>query len=261
MNDTLSFTQSGPAIARSSNENDNLDLVAIYYNFFIKYILGGFAGITPASVQAFFGSGRGLDPEKDGITMGYLINEALTCDFEGIMMCSNHNRNIITSFIVAYAIYWVISSLLSFLGIQGLSYFAWILIPILALWLSYGLSPICFPMIPTCLVDDIINVTEAVIPSKIIWPQLLQVYPNCLGQLKEQDFPTKDSEQEKISGKNCMRSCREYPFYFRSWESTLAWITCNLFGPDKCQNFEIPYFPDFQVYSFLYTFPFNLIKN
>lgn len=76
------------------------------------------------------------------------------------MMCSRHSRNILMSFVVSYLIYWFVTTALSFLGIQGISYLAWILVPILAMWLAYGVSPICFPMIPTCLMEDLINVTK-----------------------------------------------------------------------------------------------------
>ena len=39
--------------------------------------------------------------------------------------------------------------------------------------------------------------------------------------------------------KPCMKSCRAEPFLFSSWESSVAWITCNYLVQD-CENIPVP---------------------
>lgn len=85
-------------------------------------------------------------------------------------------------------------------------------------------------------------ISQVILPSRIVWPQTLQIYPDCLGQLGNSTFQNSSLPH---GDKRCMRSCRGPPFYFRSWESSLAWVACGL-GPDTCSNLSIPYFPDFQ---------------
>lgn len=72
VDETKVFTESTPALMKSPSSSSSSDFVAVYYNFFIKYVLGTLTGITPARIQAFFTSGRGLNPDRDGITIGHI---------------------------------------------------------------------------------------------------------------------------------------------------------------------------------------------
>lgn len=42
-----------------------------------------------------------------------------------------------------------------------------------------------------------------------------------------------------------MRSCRDSPFYFRSWESSVAWVACGLY-PDTCDGLDLPLVPSYR---------------
>jgi hypothetical protein len=128
------------------------DVVAAYYNFFIVDIMGAWLGVTPAKVRAFLTDGAGRDPDKE-LTLGGMIRELAVCDFESVVMCTKHRRNIVMSLVVAYVTYWVIAAALSVVGIQGASIAAWGFVWLFALWLAYGYSPACLPMVPTCMIE------------------------------------------------------------------------------------------------------------
>ena len=49
-----------------------------------------------------------------------------------------------------------------------------------------------------------------------------------------------------------MLSCRSEPFYFTSWQSTLAWVVCTL-NPETCPSLQIPYYPDFVQFALNYS--------
>lgn len=217
-------------------------LMESFYTYFADSVVVSWLGITPSGIAAFMSSGRGVDPDKY-LTLGGMIRETLICDFEATIMCSRHNRNIFTSFVVSLLIFWAIQIALNFIGIGGITLVGLAVVPGMAMWLAYGVSPACLPMFPTCLVEDIIQVFKVVLPSTILWPQALQVYPDCLGQAGQ--IPI--NATLPIGSPECMRSCRGDPFYFRSWESSIAWVVCG-FDPLGCTDFlTSQYFPLLQT--------------
>lgn len=56
--------------------------------------------------------------------------------------------------------------------------------------------------------------------------------------------------------KACMRSCRDAPFNFRSWESSLAWALCGI-DPVGCLSLDIPYMPGFHAAVLNYSYALN----
>lgn len=134
---------------------DDQDLAASYYSFFAKSILEGWFGITPNGIRVFF-----TDSAQDRMNARTILKELLVCDFESVIMCTKHRRNFFVSLVLSYFLFWCLTTVLSFLGIQGPSILLWGLVPTMAFWLAYGVSPLCFPMVPTCLVEDFINITQ-----------------------------------------------------------------------------------------------------
>jgi hypothetical protein len=49
-----------------------------------------------------------------------------------------------------------------------------------------------------------------------------------------------------------MLPCRGAPFYFLSWQSSLAWVACTL-NPSTCSSLQIPYFPEFSEHTRNYS--------
>ncbi|NDC90173.1 MAG: hypothetical protein EB075_15465, partial [Bacteroidetes bacterium] len=75
-----------------------------------------------------------------------------------------------------------------------------------------------------CLGATWIDVQQGVDPSPVNNP----LYPNITAGTPD-----------------CLKSCREEPFYFESWEPNVAWVVCGL-SRERCANWSIPYFPRFQ---------------
>jgi hypothetical protein len=90
-------------------------------------------------------------------------------------------RRIAISLGLSYVLYLIIATSLEFVGLKGIAIYLWYVIPFVTMWLSYGVSPTCLPMVPTCVLSDIIESVQVVIPAKIMWPDALQLYPGCLG--------------------------------------------------------------------------------
>jgi hypothetical protein len=71
----------------------------------------------------------------------------------------------------------------------------------------------CGPMIPTCLVDDVIRALDSFFPYNVTVPSELNIVDDCLN---------------KPEVKKCFKSCGEAPLYFNGWRDTLAFGVCYL---------------------------------
>jgi hypothetical protein len=222
------------------------DWVNIFFEFVTVSVVQNFLGISPGNIRLFFTSAPGIP--RDILTARNLAKDMLMCDFESVMQCTRHNRRIFVSLVISYLIYLIVSVFMTFVGIPGVSRMFFYAIPLVALWLSYGLSPMCLPMIPTCMLSDVIESIQVVLPAKITWPDALQVYPGCIGP-KWYDLnatvqiPPQFANISRFTSA-CMLPCRDTPFYFDGWESSLAWVVCTL-NATTCHTLDIPYFPNF----------------
>jgi hypothetical protein len=130
------------------------DWVATYFltigNGFLKPVLG----ITPQGIKEFF-THTG-NTTTDTWTFNMFVNQMVSCDFESVMLCSRHNRNIVISFIISCIIYLLLSQVMKIFQLSSI--IPWLLLAIIpmTMWLAYGMSPLCLPMVPTCFVQDII---------------------------------------------------------------------------------------------------------
>ena len=178
------------------------------------------------------------DVPGDSVTAGSIIRNAFVCDFEAVIFCRKESmpsrKNLVVSFMIAYGIYLIISLLLSatFLTsivgpvwrIAGL----WVFVPWMAFQFAYGVGPSCFPMVPTCLLQDVMLFVEHLLPMSIKWPDSLQNVPGCAHNMS----------LVANSSYSCMKSCRKDPFNFNSWESSVSWMICGLVN--DCHTIPIP---------------------
>jgi hypothetical protein len=157
------------------------------------------------------------------------------------MFCRKENmpsrKNLIVSFIISYAIYLLITLVLDATLITGVLGPVWrifglgFLVPWMALQFAYGVGPACFPMVPTCLLQDVILFVEHLLPVRIEWPNSLQTVPGCAN----------NATLRAAGVGSCMKSCRKDPFYFNSWESSISWAICSLVN-DCHSTVQVPDF-------------------
>ena len=85
--------------------------------------------------------------------------------------------------------------------------------PWFVLWFVFGMAPTCAPLLPTCLLSDIIATVEAVLPRKILFPSNLVCDAN----------------------QTCLRSCTELGF--EGWADPLAFAVCDT-DPATCRYLQ-----------------------
>ena len=89
------------------------------------------------------------------------------------MMCEHHTSDFFSALFATVVFYIIFDWVVSYMGLRFLSSVLFYFIPTLALWVSYGMSPTCFPMVPPCLGDDIIARLQTVFPLSISLPPAL----------------------------------------------------------------------------------------
>ena len=55
----------------------------------------------------------------------------------------------------------------------------WFTLPLAAMWYAYGYAPSCVPMVPTCLIEDLMVYTQLLLPAYVTVPAALQRVPAC----------------------------------------------------------------------------------
>jgi hypothetical protein len=139
--------------------------------------------------KGFFTVRRGGDVPKDAFTVGNLAHDLLVCEFDNVMFCGREDdatgsrirRNILVCGIVAYIAWALLAAIVSTIPLVGTSAGTLInagmiaLVPVTALHLAYGMGVTCFPLVPTCAVQDLVTTVQVLLPMKFVWPNSLQV--------------------------------------------------------------------------------------
>jgi hypothetical protein len=80
----------------------------------------------------------------------------------------------------------------------------------LFMYITYGYSLTCVPLIPTCLLHDLFDIVDYILPTKLEWPEELVDFAEC-------------------NSADCMRSCvTDTTVGFKAWQDHMAWIMCEI---------------------------------
>ena len=220
---TLPFIRevSGYQEAPPIGAKQTLEEVVPFYGPF-KNLLKS-AGVTPARIYYFLS----CTDDTEDLTLCNAVIDFVTCDMESIQLCSRHKRDLLLSIIFILFIFYVVDILMSQVGFMAFRLYLWLNFPFFVMWWAYGYSPACLPMIPTCLLEDILVYVFTLFPQSMHVPRGLQNSPNCWNNTK-------------IDPSQCFKSCIRSPeFNYGSFSSTAAWLSCEMYGP-KCIELSLP---------------------
>jgi hypothetical protein len=78
------------------------------------------------------------------------------------------------------------------------------------MYVTYGYSPTCAPLLPTCLLRDLFDLLDWLLPESVEWPPSLVTRPGC-------------------TSISCMRSCTDDPLVgFANYNDHAAWVMCEI---------------------------------
>lgn len=157
---------------------------------------------------------RGLFSNNPSTTNFFTVSTTmLQCDFASVTFCSNHKKDLVASAVLLVLLYVVVAYVSSLIGIPILGVaFVLVFVPLL-LWYAYGMAFTCFPMIPTCLLDDVVSFLNGTFPQSLTVPTELSVSDNCL---------------QDLARSTCFKPCTDPPMDFDGWRDTFAYALCSL---------------------------------
>jgi hypothetical protein len=163
---------------------------------------------------------------SDGDTPSQLsqdITDLIRCDFEKVQHCTGQRRSLLWGAVIIAMLLAILSIVLRTLGVPMADIFlAMAFIP-LTLWFVFNYSITCVPLVPTCMLGEILDLFETFIPPSITWPAQLQRWPNCLNGSTDGRI-----DSIKPATAQCFRECTAWPFEFQTWEDNALWIACEL---------------------------------
>jgi hypothetical protein len=156
----------------------------------------GLAGVSPELLVRFFTS-----DQKWSLT--WLMVSLTQCDLASTLTCARRDKDLVMSTVVFILMYLALNLVAGALGWGFLSTLFLLSYPWFILWYVFGMAPSCTPLIPTCLLADVIAAVESVLPRQILFPPDLVCDAN----------------------QTCLRSCTELDFV--AWADPLAFAVCD----------------------------------
>jgi hypothetical protein len=97
--------------------------------------------------------------------------------------------------------------------------------PLIVMYMSYGYSPFCVPMIPVCIMDDLLWTVNSLFPDFIELPSSMYRSNACLANA--QDYINKD----------CLIKCTDPKFNYTHWYDVGAWWAVELHLEEPFQRY------------------------
>ena len=136
-----------------------------------------------------------------------VFESLIKCNFTRIQTCTDR-RSLFWSVVQTTVFLIVLAIAIKALQIPYADIFLLGFAMFMFLYVTYGYSPSCVPLIPTCLLRDLFEITNWLLPVSIQWPDSLVTQPNCMSV-------------------SCMRSCSTDQIVgFASYNDHIAWIMC-----------------------------------
>jgi hypothetical protein len=137
------------------------------------------------------------------------IKGLIQCNFTRIQTCEGRHSLFWSALqaLILVLLLGIVGRILEIPYIDALLVVAFI--PIF-MYITYGYSLTCSPLIPTCLLRDLFEMVDYILPASLEWPDDLVDFTGC----------------REIS---CMRSCvSDSTVGFKAWQDHLAWIMCEI---------------------------------
>jgi hypothetical protein len=171
--------------------------------------------------------------EQLGIDFGYfarllskapnMLYDIVSCDIEGVVLCQKHQYSLVTSAIVASIILSVVGVLSSLVGLPTLPLvFSVISFWSIVMYVSFGYSPLCFPLVPQCAAASLVQDMERLLPTRFEIPPALV---------------TCSLDQATAPPPNCIAECENEPFAFRDFHDNIIFSMCQASLP-LCAGLE-----------------------
>jgi hypothetical protein len=153
----------------------------------------GLLRVQPSQLVAFF-----TTAEENGFR--WMLETAIRCDLASVNTCARHKRDILMSTVVFALLFVLLTAVGGALGMPMVGTLLLLSYPSFILWYAFGVAPTCFPLVPTCLLSDVIATVGYLAPAQLVLPPAL-LQPGGLVPCERLNFT--------------------------SWPDTLAFVLCD----------------------------------
>ena len=115
---------------------------------------------------------------ENSFSVGRILRETLTCDFEESLTCSKVRSPLLPSF---FAVFFFLLLFTTFLPVPSVvAFFLWVIgLTTGVTYLAYAFSPLCWPAVPLCFGEGFYDVVQILFPARIDFPRDGQVHQAC----------------------------------------------------------------------------------
>ena len=142
------------------------------------------------------------------------ISDQLVCDLEAVQTCSKWRVSLVNGIFVVGSWFFVWFLVCNALRLQLLAALSLPLFYVMLMRLCYGYAWTCFPLVPTCLLEDVYTSIQRFFPPMILIPAPLWRSAEC-------------ADKAEITP-NCLKTCQDAPFSYTSMQTVVAWILAEL---------------------------------
>jgi len=154
--------------------------------------------------------------------------DALNCDLLQVQTCSAWTVRLLDGTVVVLCYALLVYFVMSALGLSLIAVLLWPVVPLAVLYLCYGYSPACVPLVPTCFLLDLYTSLEQLLPKRLVIPYtLFRQGVSSEGIARCQSLLTME----------CLTSCSKPPFEYQDWKWVLAWGAAEV-GPSLYRPLE-----------------------
>ena len=204
-------------------------------------------------------------------------NGALECDLIAMNVCSKWNVTIFNSFIIIGIYFSVVYAAFSFFKLGIVVMFASPIFFVFMLMLSYGFTPGCIGLVPTCLVQDLHSALNSFLPFVMSVPKAFVISEetdkNCIEATKisanetelcsnliNNGFTSVVESREKLlycisqqpyARKKCLKSCEDEEFNFKLASEVINWIVASI-GNNAAEFYKTDVLLRIKPFSFTY---------
>jgi hypothetical protein len=151
-------------------------------------------------------------------TLRWLTVTLTKCDFGSILSCSAHTRDLFMSCLVFLIFYVIVLVLSQAMGLPMLANLFLMSFPMFITYYTYGVSVTCFPMVPTCLLSDVLSFVERNVPAIARFPDEVL----CNRSINATNL----TNATFLPDSTCLRACDD--LNFTTWFDPIAFLICDL---------------------------------
>ena len=151
---------------------------------------------------------------------------AMVCDLRAVQTCSAWTVRLQDGVLVV-TLYTVLAGfVLSVLNLSPLMYITlmavemFVLFPTAVMYICYGYSPFCWPLLPTCMIADVYSMIEEVFPRVLTVPYVMYA--------RTVSTPARLEACNVLLRVDCLTPCSDEPFDYNDWQDILAWGAAEL---------------------------------